>query len=198
MPRSVSTREGNHQVALSAGTSANLRLEQPRTESKWESIHHAGYEDGLLSPRHQKRRKRSHHFVLDTGKESCPGGACPFTATAPHRQKDPHEKSQHRARACRVDGEILGDHRSGSEMHQRFSGTRPARWSKHAGPPAAVSVIASFDNSIGLPAPVAKPSEPVIFKSMISKWAKLTNAPKKGIQNMETKSGRFRRLAWSR
>ena len=26
---------------------------------------------------------------------------------------------------------------------------------------------------------------------MVPKWAKLTNAPKKGIQNMETKSGRF-------
>ena len=60
------------------------------------------------------------------------------------------------------------------------------------------SVIARFDNLIGLPAPVVKPSEPVIFASMIPKWAKLTNAPKKGIQNMETKSGRFRRLAWSR
>jgi len=56
------------------------------------------------------------------------------------------------------------------------------------------SVIARFDNLIGLPAPVVKPSEPVIFASMIPKWAKLTNAPKKGIQNMETKSGRF--AAW--
>ena len=57
-------------------------------------------------------------------------------------------------------------------------------------PPA----IASFDNLIGLPVPVAKPSEAVIFESMIPKWAKLMNAPKKGIQNMETKSGRF--AAW--
>jgi hypothetical protein len=56
------------------------------------------------------------------------------------------------------------------------------------------SVIAKFDNSIGLPAPVAKPSEPVTFDWIIPKWAKLTNAPKKGIQNMETKSGRF--VAW--
>jgi hypothetical protein len=56
------------------------------------------------------------------------------------------------------------------------------------------SVIASLDNSIGLPAPAAKPSEPVTFESMIPKWAKLTNAPKKGLQNMETKSGRF--AAW--
>ncbi len=56
------------------------------------------------------------------------------------------------------------------------------------------SVIASFDNSIGLPAPVAKPSEPVTFERIIPKWASLTNAPKKGIQNMETKSGRF--AAW--
>jgi hypothetical protein len=56
------------------------------------------------------------------------------------------------------------------------------------------SVIARFDNLIGLPAPVAKPSEPVTFEWIIPKWAKLTNAPKKGIQNMETKSGRF--VAW--
>jgi len=56
------------------------------------------------------------------------------------------------------------------------------------------SVIARFDNLIGLPVPVAKPPEPVTFESMIPTWAKLTNAPKKGIQNMETKSGRF--AAW--
>src|SRR4029077_18172953 len=31
------------------------------------------------------------------------------------------------------------------------------------------SVIARFDNLIGLPVPVAKPSEPVIFASMIAK-----------------------------
>ena len=55
-------------------------------------------------------------------------------------------------------------------------------------------VIASLDNLIGLSVPVAKPSEPVIFESMIPKWAKLMNSPKKGIQNMETKSGRF--AAW--
>ena len=53
------------------------------------------------------------------------------------------------------------------------------------------SAIARFDNLIGLPAPVAKPAEPVTFDRMIPKWAKLTNAPKKGIQNVETKSGRF-------
>jgi hypothetical protein len=53
------------------------------------------------------------------------------------------------------------------------------------------SVIAKFDNLIGLPAPTAKASEPITFESMIPKWAKLTNAPKKGIQNMDTKSGRF-------
>jgi hypothetical protein len=53
------------------------------------------------------------------------------------------------------------------------------------------SVIARFYNSIDLPGPVAKPSEPATFDRIIPKWAKLTNAPKKGIQNMETKSGRF-------
>ena len=56
------------------------------------------------------------------------------------------------------------------------------------------SVIARFDNLIGLAVPVVKPSEPVIFASMIAKWAKLTNAPKKGLRDMETKSGRF--AAW--
>ena len=57
------------------------------------------------------------------------------------------------------------------------------------------SVIAKFDNLIGLPDhPVAKPSEPVTFESIIPKWAKLMNAPKKGIQDMKTKSGRF--AAW--
>jgi hypothetical protein len=81
LPRPVSTREGNHQVAQIAGSSANLRLEQPRTESKWESINDAGCEDGLCSPRYQKRRKRSDHFVLDASAQGCPGGARPLIAT---------------------------------------------------------------------------------------------------------------------
>jgi len=34
-------------------------------------------------------------------------------------------------------------------------------------------------------------AEPVAFGSMIPKWAKHTNAPKKGIQDRETKCGRF-------
>ena len=119
----VSTREGNHQVALIAGSSANLRLEQPRTESKWESINYAGCEDGVCSPSYQKRRKRPHHFVLDTGKKSCPGGARPFTVTAPHRQEDPDEKGQHRARARRVDREVLGGYRSGGWGARALFGT---------------------------------------------------------------------------
>jgi hypothetical protein len=53
------------------------------------------------------------------------------------------------------------------------------------------SVCERFYDSIGLPGLTAKPSEPVTFDRIIPKWAKLTSAPKKGIQNMETKSGRF-------
>jgi len=51
-----------------------------------------------------------------------------------------------------------------------------------------------MDQIFGEPASKKVTVEPVAFGSMIPKWAKHTNAPKKGIQDMKTKSGRF--AAW--
>ena len=67
-----------------------------------------------------------------------PEGLAPSFAAALHRQEDADKKSQHRARACRVDREVLGGYRSGGGAHQRFSGTHRARQSEHAGSPAAM------------------------------------------------------------
>jgi integrase len=56
----------------------------------------------------------------------------------------------------------------------------------------APTVLRRFLNTVDLPVPVAKGAgEPVIFESMIERWAKYTNAPKKGRQDMETKCGVF-------
>jgi hypothetical protein len=56
----------------------------------------------------------------------------------------------------------------------------------------APAVLRRFLKMLDLPVPVAKGAgEPVIFESMIRRWAKYTNAPKKGRQDMETKCGRF-------
>jgi hypothetical protein len=61
--------------------------------------------------------------------------------------------------------------------------------------PASFPVIAKLDRKMdqifGEPDWKKVTAVPVAFESMIPKWAKHTNAPKKGIQNMETKSGRF-------
>jgi integrase len=58
----------------------------------------------------------------------------------------------------------------------------------------APAVLAKFDKWLYeltvRPAWMAK-TEPVIFEPMIERWAKYTNAPKKGRQDMETKCGRF-------
>ncbi len=56
----------------------------------------------------------------------------------------------------------------------------------------APPVVARFWKTLDLPIPVAeRPAEPICFESMIPRWAKFTNAPKKGRQDMETKCGRF-------
>ena len=49
-----------------------------------------------------------------------------------------------------------------------------------------------FFKTLDLPIPVdERPAEPISFELMIPRWAKFTNAPKKGRQDMETKCGRF-------
>src|SRR6266446_10427871 len=54
------------------------------------------------------------------------------------------------------------------------------------------AIFGRFQKTVGLPVPVSeRTAEPVSFESMIGKWAKYTNAPKKGRQDMETKCGRF-------
>jgi integrase len=56
----------------------------------------------------------------------------------------------------------------------------------------APPVLRRFYKTVGLPVPVAeRTAEPVSFEPMIERWAKHTNAPKKGRQDMETKCGRF-------
>ncbi|HEY1961580.1 MAG TPA: hypothetical protein VGG69_04105 [Rhizomicrobium sp.] len=56
----------------------------------------------------------------------------------------------------------------------------------------APAVLGRFFRTLDLPVPVVEAErEPVAFEAMIPKWAKHTNAPKKGRQDMETKCGRF-------
>ena len=54
------------------------------------------------------------------------------------------------------------------------------------------AIFAKFHKSVGLPVPVSeRTAEPVTFEAMIVRWAKYTNAPKRGRQDMTTKCGRF-------
>ena len=51
----------------------------------------------------------------------------------------------------------------------------------------APAVFRRFFRTVNLPVPASEiPAEPVTFESMIPKWAKHTNAPKKGIGDMKT------------
>src|SRR6266404_1458207 len=58
------------------------------------------------------------------------------------------------------------------------------------------AVLAKLEKNFGMyeitgkPAWMAKTAEPITFDSMIERWAKYTNAPKKGRQDMTTKCGR--------
>jgi integrase len=55
------------------------------------------------------------------------------------------------------------------------------------------AVLTRFFQTLNLPTPaVERARDPVRFEWMIDKWAKHTNAPKKGVQNMTTKCGDFR------
>ena len=50
------------------------------------------------------------------------------------------------------------------------------------------AVLTRFFHTLNLPTPAAERArDPVRFEWMIDKWAKHTNAPKKGVQNMTTK-----------
>jgi integrase len=60
-------------------------------------------------------------------------------------------------------------------------------------PPVFAKLDRRLNEIFGKPAWMAA-TEPVTFESMIEKWAKHTNAPKKGRQDMETKCGDF--IAW--
>ena len=94
-----------------------------------------------------------------------------------------------------MDREVLVDYRSGgrADHHTRRIG-RAGPPERPGSDPARSPVFAKLDkwlNEIfGKPAWMAE-TEPVTFESMIEKWAKHTNAPKKGRQDMETKCGEF-------
>lgn len=68
-----------------------------------------------------------------------------------------------------------------------FGGLLSPDWTRRVPP-----VVARFLKTLDLPIPVSeRTAEPISFASMIPRWAKFTNAPKKGRQDMETKCGRF-------
>jgi integrase len=91
-----------------------------------------------------------------------------------------------------MDRAVLGRDRAGERAHQRI--WEVAGLDTLSGPDLirrAPAALAQFSNILGLPDPSAGSVEPVPFKTIIGRWKKHTDAPKKGLQDRTTKANRF-------